>query len=106
MCVNQTLILYTDKQAILETLVFAEVHDQLNPLLPVVVIKGMDGMISLVEEFVYDRLLLFLASRTQIMPYLYYRTIDKLLCFKDPLSYGLPQQEAEDTGLTGSMILD
>ena len=30
----QMLILYTDKQAILETLVFAEVHDQLNPLLP------------------------------------------------------------------------
>ena len=52
----QMLILYTDKQAILETLVFAEVHDQLNPLLPVVVIKGMDGMISLIEEFVYDRL--------------------------------------------------
>ena len=44
------------KTAILETLVFAEVHDQLNPLLPVVVIKGMDGMISLIEEFVYDRL--------------------------------------------------
>ena len=55
MCVNQMLVLYTDKQAILET-VFAEVHDQLNPLLPVVVIKGMDGMISLIEEFVYDRL--------------------------------------------------
>ena len=43
------------KTAILETLVFAEVHDQLNPLLPVVVIKGMDGMISLIEEFVHDR---------------------------------------------------
>ena len=56
MCVNQMLVLYTDKQAILETLVFAEVHDQLNPLLPVVVIKGIDGMISLIEEFVYDRL--------------------------------------------------
>ena len=43
------------KTAILETLVFVEVHDQLNPLLPVVVIKGMDGMISLIEEFVHDR---------------------------------------------------
>ena len=46
------------KTAISETLVFAEVHDQLNPLLPVVVIKGMDGTISLIEEFVYDRLYL------------------------------------------------
>ena len=39
------------------------------------------------------------------MPYLYYRAIDKLLRFKNPLSYGPPQQEAEDTGLTGSMVL-
>ena len=65
----------------------------------------MDGMISLVEEFVYDRLWLFLASRTQIMPYLYYHAIDKLLRFKNPLSYGPPQQEPEETGLTGSMVL-
>ena len=42
-------------------MVFSEVHDQLNPLLPVVVIKGMDGMISLVEEFVYDRAIIVLS---------------------------------------------
>ena len=39
------------------------------------------------------------------MPYLYYRAIDKLLRFKNPLSYGPPQQEPKETGLTGSMVL-
>ena len=39
------------------------------------------------------------------MPYLYYRAIDRLLRFKNPLSYGPPQQEPEETGLTGSMVL-
>ena len=39
------------------------------------------------------------------MPYLYYRAIDILLRFKNPLSYGPPQQEPEENGLTGSMVL-
>ena len=53
MCKPDAYFIY--KQAILETLAFAEVHDKLNQLLPVVVIKGMDGMISLIEGFVHDR---------------------------------------------------
>ena len=49
MCVNQMLILYTDKQAILETFAYAEVQDKTDPLLPIILIKGMDDMISLLD---------------------------------------------------------
>ena len=37
-------------------------------------------------------LLLFLASRSMMQPYLYYPEIDKLIWFKDP-TYGPPQRE-------------
>lgn len=44
-CKTDAYFSYLDKQAILETLVFAEVQQKVEPDLPVIVIKGMDRMV-------------------------------------------------------------
>ena len=47
-------------------------------------------------------LLLFLASRSMLQPYLYYEAVDKLIRFKQPLVYGPPRKN--HSGVLGSMV--
>ena len=48
-------------------------------------------------------LLLFLASRSMLQPYLYYTAVDKLMRFKRPLVYGPPHKNHSE--VMGPMVL-